>query len=451
MSEHGRIAAAAAERQRERMREALEYLWAHPETGYKEWKSSAWLEKAYEDLGYSLTRAGDIPGFTAEMDTGIPGPRILVFSELDSVICRDHPDCDPETGAVHACGHCAQGAALLGVAAAIREPEVLEGLCGSVRFAVVPAEELVEVGWREELRRKGVIRYFGGKPEFLRRGLLDGCDAAFMIHTGGGKHSFGAPVGGNGWIAKTVTYVGKAAHAGGSPHLGINALYAAEVGMAAVNALRETFRDDDHIRVHPIITKGGDIVNAIPGSVRLESYVRGATVEAIADANRKVNRALAGAALALGADVELCDRPGYLPVANDRTLLELFARAAGEIVPAENVRIDRPFDTGCTDMGDISCVMPAIHAFGCGAEGAGHGADYRIVDFDSAVADSAKVQLTLLRMLLCDGGREAKRVIDNATPVFPDREKYFEAQDGFTITKRAVVYENGGARVSWEA
>ena len=131
--------------------------------------------------------------------------------------------------------------------------------------------------------------------------------------------------------------------------------------------------------------------------------------------------------------------------------LPAFARAAGEIVPAENVRIDRPFDTGCTDMGDISCVMPAIHAFGCGAEGAGHGADYRIVDFDSAVADSAKVQLTLLRMLLCDGGREAKRVIDNATPVFPDREKYFEAQDGFTITKRAVVYENGGARVSWEA
>ncbi len=107
MSEYGRVSAAAIERQRERMSETLDFLWAHPETGYREWKSSAWLEKAYEDLGYTLVRAGDIPGFTADLDTGRPGPRILLFSELDSLIVRDHPECDRETGAVHACGHCA--------------------------------------------------------------------------------------------------------------------------------------------------------------------------------------------------------------------------------------------------------------------------------------------------------------------------------------------------------
>ena len=451
MSERGKIASAAIERQRERMEEALDFLWTHPETGYKEWKSSAWLEKAYEDLGYTLVRAGDIPGFTADLDTGKPGPRILVFSELDSIICRDHPECDKETGAVHACGHCAQGAALLGVAAALRDPEVLDGLSGSVRFAVVPAEELIQVEYREALRQKGVIRYFGGKPEFLRRGLLDGCDVAFMIHTGLGHHTFGAPSGGNGCVVKTVTYLGKAAHAGGAPHNGINALYAAQVGIAAVNALRETFRDEDHIRFHPIITKGGDVVNAIPSLTRMESYVRGATVQAIADANRRVNRALAGAALSMGADVELCDRPGYMPVDNDKTLLELYARAAEEVVPRESIHIGKGFDTGCTDMGDISSVMPAIHGFGCGAVGTGHGADYQIADFDSAVADSAKVQLALLRILLSDGAKEARRVLENARVIFPDREAYFAAQDALTITKRAVSYEPGGARVSWEA
>ncbi len=326
----------------------------------------------------------------------------------------------------------------------------MKGLSGSVRFAVVPAEELIEVEYREGLRQQGIIRYFGGKPEFLHRGLLDGCDAAFMIHTGSGHHAFGAPGGGNGCVTKTVTYLGKAAHAAGAPYNGINALYAAHVGIAAVNALRETFRDEDHVRFHPIITRGGDAVNAIPGLTRMESYVRGATVQAIVDANRRVNRALAGAALAMGADVELCDRPGYMPVQNDKTLLELFARAAGEIVPQENIHIGEGFDAGCTDMGDISCLMPAIHGIGCGAAGTGHAADYRIADFDSAVSDSAKVQLTLLRMLLSDGAKEAKRVIENAKPVFPDKEAYFKAQDAFTVTKRAVTYKPDGAWVSWE-
>ncbi|MBO5973339.1 MAG: amidohydrolase, partial [Clostridia bacterium] len=71
--------------------------------------------------------------------------------------------------------------------------------------------------------------------------------------------------------------------------------------------LRETFRDTDQIRVHPIITAGGTVVNAIPETVRLESYVRGANVEAIESANKKVNRAIAASAAALGARVTIDD------------------------------------------------------------------------------------------------------------------------------------------------
>ena len=74
--------------------------------------------------------------------------------------------------------------------------------------------------------------------------------------------------------------------------MGINALYAANIGLSAINAIRETFRDEDSIRVHPIITHGGSQVNVIPGEVRLETYVRGKTVEAILEANRRVDRAL---------------------------------------------------------------------------------------------------------------------------------------------------------------
>ena len=146
----------ALERHRELVFSAEDFLWKHPETGYREWKSSEYLAREYEKLGYSLHMAGDIPGFFADLDTERGGPRLLIFSELDSLICREHPDADPETGAVHACGHCAQGAAMLGIAAALadfRRDYGLDGLCGSVRLCVVPAEELIETGYRETLRQ----------------------------------------------------------------------------------------------------------------------------------------------------------------------------------------------------------------------------------------------------------------------------------------------------------
>ena len=53
----------------------------NPETGYKEWKTSAYLEAEFEKLGYDLVKPGDIPGFY-NAGLGRPGPCILVFGEL---------------------------------------------------------------------------------------------------------------------------------------------------------------------------------------------------------------------------------------------------------------------------------------------------------------------------------------------------------------------------------
>ena len=86
------------------MAKVQDYLWAHPQTGYREWTASAYLAEAYCELGYTPTMAGDIPGFTADFDTGRPGPKIVVMGELDSLLCHDHPEADPETGAVHEIG-----------------------------------------------------------------------------------------------------------------------------------------------------------------------------------------------------------------------------------------------------------------------------------------------------------------------------------------------------------
>ena len=75
---------------------AQDYIWKNPETGYREVKTGAYMEKAFRDLGYELTLAGDIPGFYTVIDTGRPGPEVLIMGELDSLICADHPDADPE-------------------------------------------------------------------------------------------------------------------------------------------------------------------------------------------------------------------------------------------------------------------------------------------------------------------------------------------------------------------
>ena len=101
----------AVEKNKQLILDAERWLWAHPETGYKEWESSKYISDIFENLGYDLVKPGDIPGFYTVIDTGKPGPEILILAELDSIICPSHPESNPQTGAVHSCGHHAQGAA----------------------------------------------------------------------------------------------------------------------------------------------------------------------------------------------------------------------------------------------------------------------------------------------------------------------------------------------------
>ena len=427
------------------MADAYKFFWENPETGYKEWKGHAYLADAFRALGYELTEAGNIPGFYTDVVTGRPGPTVLVMGELDALICTTHPECDKETGAVHCCGHCCQVAALLGLAAALKQPGALDGLCGTIRLMAVPAEELIEVEYREQLRKDGVIRYYGGKVEFMYRGFMDGVDVAFMIHTSStaGSHSGGVSKGSNGCIAKTITYTGVSAHAGGSPHKGINALYAANQGMNAINALRETFIDEDHIRVHPIITCGGTVVNAIPERVTMESYIRGASLECILEANKKVNRALAASAAALGANVILSDRPGYSPRIHDDEMMRVTKEAMEETL--ETVDYDPTgWNTGCSDLGDVSMVMPAVHPYIGGAVGRGHGADYFITDVYTATVDSACVQANMLVKLLENDGARVDKIKANFKAPFPSMEAFFKCIDDLTMDQQAVSYNEDG-------
>ena len=421
--------------------DAHDYIWANAETGYREWKTHAYMEESFAKLGYELTLAGDIPGFTAEIDTGKEGPTIAVFGEMDSLICPSHPDADKETGAVHACGHSAQAAALIGLAAALKEDGATDEMCGKIRLVAVPAEELIEIEYREELRKKGIIRYFGGKPEFMYRGLLDGVDMAFMVHTSGGaSNSAGCGGGSNGCIVKKITFEGVSAHAGGAPHTGVNALYAANLALNAANALRETFKDNSHIRFHPIITHGGDAVNAIPERIEMESYVRGATMDEIVSVNRKINRAIAASAAAMGAKVHLRDIPGYWPRRYPNESFELLKTAMEQVVEQVNVN-PSTFGTGCSDLGDICAVMPAMHPGIGGSTGNFHGNDFKITDPNTACVKSAELQLVMLAELLKNNGEKAKEMINNFKPEFATKEDYFNFVDNLNLDLDAVIYD----------
>ena len=436
---------AAVEKHRQLIFDTLDHIWHNPESGYREWKTHAHMAAQFEALGYDLICAGDIPGFYTVLDTGRPGPEVLVLGELDSLIVAGHPDADPETGAAHACGHAAQCAALVGIAAALQEPEALEGLCGRIRLCAVPAEELIEIDYRLQLRQQGVIRYMGGKTEFLHRGYFDGVDLAFMVHTEGGSE-FVSKSGMIGCLSKKVTYSGRSAHAGGAPWRGINALYAAQQGLSAVNAIRETFQEKDYVRVHPIITAGGSAVNAIPDRVTLESYVRSGNFAALSDANARVNRALIGAALSLGANVDIQDTPGYAPLRQDPGLAGLAEEAAAALeIPFRHIPTP---STGSTDMGDVSQVMPALHPCCPGAAGVSHGSDYRIADPDLACVGSARWQLMMLHLLLENDARRAKKIVEDYVSDFGDLREYLDYLDTYVCRGDRIRYTDSGAEVT---
>ena len=432
-----------AQKHSQLMLDAERWIWKHPETGYKEWKTHEYLETEFAKLGYELTLAGDIPGFTTLIDTGRPGPTVAVFGELDSVICANHPESDPETGAVHTCGHNCQAAALLGLAAMLKEPGALDAMSGKILLVAVPAEELLELEYRENLRKKGVIKYFGGKPEFMWRGLLDGVDMSFMVHQDSTeKSACGTSGGSNGCLLKNIRFEGKASHAGGSPHRGINALYAANLALAAINALRETFQDNSHIRVHPIITHGGDIVNAIPDTVTMECYVRGATMEDIVTVNRKVNRAIAASAAAMGAKVHLRDIPGYYPRNYPAASFAMMQSAMEQVTDEVRVR-PSGWGTGCSDMGELCAVMPALHPWIGGAVGSFHGADMYVTKPEVAVVQSAQLQYVMLHTFLDDDAKNAKELIDNYKPDFASYDEYFAFVDSLNLDIDAVSHEDG--------
>jgi amidohydrolase len=421
--------AAAIDRRREQIIGVGEAVMDQPELGFKEVVTARRVADTLAALGLPCQEELAITGVKATLTGTRPGPTLAVLGELDALIVPDHPRADPVTSAAHACGHNAQIAALLGAAMGLVEAGAAAHLAGRVVFFAVPAEEFVEIEYRLGLVRQGRIGFPAGKPELVRLGHFDDIDLAVMIHSSSpewGDGAAGVAESSNGFLAKTVRFVGRAAHAGGSPERGTNALQAATLALSAINAQRETFRDQDCVRVHPIITRGGDLVNIVPADVRLETYVRARTAAAMLDAAGKVDRALRGAATALGCRVEIETVPGYLPLLNNPDLAALFREHAGALFGRDTLR-QYPHGGGSTDAGDLSQIMPLLHPVMSGASGSVHGPDWRIADLESGYVAPAKTLALMAVDLLWGDAARARQIINDHPPALT-RQAYLQQQ-----------------------
>ncbi len=379
----------------------------HPELGYKEHKTSALVKCELEKLGIPYTDGIAITAVKGVVGKPDAKVNICIIGELDAVKCYGHPHADPETGAAHACGHNAQIASMLGAAYGLVESGVLEELDGRVTFFAVPAEEFVELEFRQQLKADGKIEFLAGKQELIHLGAFDDVDIAMMVHSQAGETTPELFLNSSslGFTAKQITFHGKAAH-GSAPFEGVNALNAAMLALMGIHANRETFRDSDKVRIHPIITNGGDLVNIVPAKTAIETYVRGARAEAIVDACRKVDAAVNAGAMAVGATCEIVDTVGYLPLRHDKALLEIFADNARELIGEGRIHYNIDM-TGSTDMGDLSEKLPAIHPMMGGFAGQAHGIDFEIVDPEAAYILPAKLMAATVVDLLADGAEKA--------------------------------------------
>ncbi len=422
---------AAIDAHAEKIREICASINDEPELGFKEVKTAAKVADFMRSLGLSPETGLAVNGVKGRAHGGKAGPTAAVLGELDAVGCPTNPKADPATGAAHACGHNMQISTMLGAACGILKSGVLAELAGDVVFFAVPAEEYIELEYRKQLVESGKLHFLSGKGQLIYEGAFDDIDMAMQMHSDKNTPKATVSIGesSNGFVGKTVRYIGKTAHAADAPHEGINALNAACLGIMGINALRETFREQDVVRVHPIITKGGDFVNSVPSDVRMELYVRAKTMEAIDRTHTRVDAALKAGGDAVGAETVIETLPGMFPLSCNKRMNEIFVENAKLANPEVEIK-DAGHFSASTDMGDVSHLMPVIHPFIGGTDGLLHAPDFHMVDFDAAVILPAKAFAMMLVDLLWDDAKEAKEILADFKPILT-KEEYIAKLEGY--------------------
>ena len=400
-------------------------IWKHPEPGYREFRTAQAAAAKLEELGLTVTGGLACTGFRADLDTGRPGPVVALLGEMDSLILPTHPEADPSTGAVHACGHNTHITALTGAAAGLSASGVPDSCSGKIALIGVPAEESLNPVYAEELRSSGKIRFTSGKAELIRCGVFDDVDIAMMNHSGCSFHVSDF----NGHLLKDVVFHGKSAHAA-SPDGGINAMSAANLALHALALAKDNWTSEPYVRVHGLITHAGDAVNIVPDRVAMTYMLRADSFDALTRLSTVFDRAVNGAAYALGAVCEIRTRHGSSPLKNSDSLCDIYRRCVEELVPDAHIRVKEFFIPGCTDMGDLSEIIPSVHGYFPCCAGTCHGTDFRIADQEQAYILSSKLLACMALELIAGDAAAGKKIAEEKKSKLPIPE-YLKRISGF--------------------
>lgn len=389
-----------------------ENIFENPELGFKEFETNKLICKIFDKYDIAYKNDIAITGIKATLDSGKKGPHIGLLCEIDSVPSTDHKYLGKKDECAHSCGHYAQIGIILGTFIALKESKIINELGGKISFIATPAEEYCDFNYRENLIEENKISYMSGKQEMVRLNTFNDIDLIISCHSMPPNDKYYTEINSslNGFLGKKITFKGVASHAGLNPWDGVNALNAANVALNAIAYLRETFKEEDTVRVHYVISEGGASVNSVPEKVVLDMYIRAKTLDAIMDVDAKVNRAIKGGALALGAQVKISNTGGYLPLTQDKNLTEVLKENMLKFMDEDKILKDcHSFASG--DIGDLSYIMPTVQIGVSGFAGRIHGNDFRTEDKYLAYELPMKYITSSVIDLLKDDGKKTKEVL----------------------------------------
>jgi amidohydrolase len=320
------------ESNKERYLSASRQIHENPEIGNEEFFASGLLSGILEKEGFEVERsvAGHETAFLARKKSDKPGPSIAFLAEYDAL-----------PGLGHGCGHNIIGTT--SVAAAIALSKVIDETGGEAIVLGTPAEEGGPNG--------------SAKGSFVKQGFLEGIDAALMVHPSNHTRLTSSSLAVD---PLDFEFIGKPAHAAASPEEGINALDAVIQLFNGINALRQQLKDD--VRIHGIITHGGDAPNIIPEYAKARFFIRASTRTGLNEVTKKVKAVAEGAALATGAKLNVIAFQNevdnlLLNKRYDHVFKEVIEELGEAVVAGDRDGI------GSTDAGNISQVVPTIHPY----------------------------------------------------------------------------------------
>lgn len=312
---------------------------AHPELSNREERTARVVAEQLRKIGVEEIKTGVARhGVVALIRGGKPGPTVALRADMDALPIQEQtglPFASQNEGVMHACGHDAHTAMLLGAAKVLME--IREAIPGTVKLIFQPAEEGTPAG--EE----------GGAELMIKEGVLGDPDvsAIFGLHVNteleAGKigYHYGGLMAGVDRFRITVS--GKQSHAA-TPWKGVDPIVASAHIITAIQTIASRKIDARKPVVVSIgIIRAGTAWNIIPETVTLEGTIRTHGVEVREQAAKEFHRLVQQTASAHGATAEIVFAD-YGPVVwNDpelgKRMRPTLARAAGEknVVEAEPV------------------------------------------------------------------------------------------------------------------